>query len=66
MILNILGKGNVFERAELQKKHHILNDKGKSLYFALVDQDDNSKNSYEVTNQVTLFGNYKTTGDVTL
>ena len=67
-ILNILGKGNVFERAELfrQKKHHILNDKGKSLYFILVDQDDNSKNSYEVSNQVSLFGNYKTTGDVTL
>ena len=59
-ILNILGKGNVFERAELlrQKKHHILNDKGKSLYFMLVDRDDNSKNSYEVTNQVTLFGKY--------
>ena len=67
-ILNILGKGNEFERAEIlrQKKHHILNDKGKSLYFMLVDQDDNTKNSYQVTNQVTLIGNYKTRGDVTL
>jgi len=53
-VLNILGKGNAFERANLlrEKKQHILRDNGKSLYFMIIDQDDVSNNSYQVANQV--------------
>jgi type I restriction enzyme, R subunit len=67
-VLNILGKGNAFERANLlrEKKQHILRDNGKSLYFMLIDQDDISKNSYQVANQVSLKGRYLNRYDVTL
>lgn len=67
-VLNILGKGNAFERAQLlrEKKQHITRDNGKTLYFMLVDQDDFNKNSFQVVNQVKLRGRYTTIGDVTL
>lgn len=67
-VLNILGKGNAFERANLlrEKKQHILRDNGKSLYFMLIDQDDVSNNSYQVANQVSLKGRYLNRYDVTL
>ena len=67
-ILNILGKGNVFERSELlrEKKHHIVNDKDKSVYFMLFDQENLSNNSFQVTSQVSLKGSYSTRSDVTL
>ena len=67
-ILNILGKGSAFERANLlrEKKQHIKRDNGKSLYFMLIDQDDVSNNSYQVANQVSLKGRYLNRYDVTL
>lgn len=67
-VLNILGKGNAFERANLvrEKKQHILKDNGKSLYFMLIDQDDISNNSYQVASQVSLKGRYLNRYDVTL
>ena len=67
-VLNILGKGNAFERANLlrEKKQHILRDNGKSLYFMLIDQVDVSNNSYQVANQVSLKGRYLNRYDVTL
>ena len=67
-ILNILGKGNAFERARLlrEKKQHILRDDGESLYFMLIDQEDVSNNSYQVASQVSIKGRYLNRYDVTL
>ena len=66
-ILNHLGKGNVFERAKtLRDKFHLIRDDGTSAYIEFLNQNDWHKNTFQVTNQVTVEGSYKNRYDVTI
>ena len=66
-VLNHLNKGNVFERAKiLRDKMQLTKDDGTSVYLDFIDQNDWSKNSFQVTNQVTMEGRYTNRYDVTL
>jgi len=66
-VLNHLGKGNVFERAQLLRdKFHLVRDDNTSTYIEFLDQKDWHKNIFQVTNQVTVEGSYKNRYDVTV
>ena len=66
-VLNHLNKGNVFERAKiLRDKMQLTKDDSTSVYLDFIDQNDWSRNSFQVTNQVTMEGSYTNRYDVTL
>ena len=66
-VLNKLNRGNIFERAKiLRDKVDYIKDDGKVNHIELVDQIHYCKNQYQVTNQVTMRGQYKNRYDVTL
>ena len=66
-VLNHLNKGNVFDRAKiLRDKMQLTKDDGTSVYLDFINQDDWSNNYFQVTNQVTMEGDYKTRYDVTV
>ncbi|BDS12704.1 type I restriction endonuclease subunit R [Aureispira anguillae] len=66
-VLNHLNKGNVFKRAKiLRDKVTIARDNGDTLYLSFIDAYDWSKNLFQVTQQVSMEGKYKTRYDVTL
>ena len=66
-VLNHLNKGNVFDRAKiLRDKMQLTKDDGTSVYLDFINQEDWSKNHFQVTNQVTMEGDYKTRYDVTI
>lgn len=66
-VLNILNKGSVFEKAKtLREKQHIIRDNGENLYFEFLDSESWCQNEFQVTNQVTIEGTYKTRYDVTI
>jgi type I restriction enzyme R subunit len=66
-VLNILGKGSVFEKAKtLREKQHILKDNGENLYFEFIQTEHWCQNQFQVTNQVTMEGVYKNRYDVTI
>ena len=66
-VLNKLNRGNIFERAKiLRDKVDYIKDDGKVNHIELVDQIHYCKNQYQVTNQVSMRGQYKNRYDVTL
>ena len=66
-ILNNLAKGNVFEKAKmLRDRFQLTKDDGTSFYVRFFNTEDNSKNLFQVTNQISLEGSYKNRYDVTL
>ena len=66
-VMNILTKGSVFEKAKtLREKQHIIRDNGDNLYFEFLNIEHWCRNEYQVTNQVTIEGQYKNRYDVTL
>lgn len=66
-VLNHLAKGNVFEKAKTLRDRFQLNkEDGTSFYVRFFNVEDNSKNLYQVTNQISLEGSYKNRFDVTL
>jgi len=66
-VLNHLNKGNVFDRANtLRDRVTITKDDGDALYLSFINEQDWSKNLYQVTQQVTVEGKYKNRYDVTL
>lgn len=66
-ILNHLNKGNVFEKAKiLRDKMHLLKDDGTSSYIEFLNQEHWCQNQFQVTQQVTMKGDYETRYDVTL
>ncbi len=66
-ILNHLNKGNVFERAKiLRDRMYLQKDGGDFVYIEFINQDHWCKNQFQVTQQVTIEGNYKNRYDVTL
>lgn len=66
-ILNHLAKGNVFEKAKtLRDRFNITRDNGDSFYVRFFNNEDWTKNLFQVTNQITQEGTYKNRYDVTL
>jgi len=66
-VLNHLNKGNVFERAKiLRDKMHLKKEDGTSVYIEFLNQTQWCQNQFQVTQQVTIEGNYKNRYDVTL
>ena len=66
-ILNHLAKGNVFEKAKtLRDYYNLTKEDGTSFYVRFFNTEDNSKNLYQVTNQISQEGSYKNRYDVTL
>lgn len=66
-ILNQLAKGNVFEKAKtLRDRFVITRENGEHFYVRFFNNEDWSKNLFQVTNQVTQEGTYKNRYDVTL
>ncbi len=66
-ILNHLAKGNVFEKAKTLRDRFALNkEDGTSFYVRFFDNEDWSKNKYQVTNQVQIQGSFLNRYDVTL
>lgn len=66
-ILNHLAKGNVFEKAKtLRDRFVITRENGEHFYVRFFNNEDWSKNLFQVTNQVTQEGVYKNRYDVTL
>jgi type I restriction enzyme R subunit len=66
-ILNHLAKGNVFEKDKtLRDRFQLIKEDGTSFYVCFFNTEDNSKNQFQVTNQISLEGSYKNRYDVTL
>ncbi len=66
-ILNHLNKGNVFERAAtLRDKFNLKRDDDSTLYIEFIDQIEWCQNQYQVTNQITMKGEYENRYDVTI
>ena len=66
-VLNHLNKGNIFERAEiLRDKLQLTKEDGSSIYICFINQMEWCKNTFQVTNQVTMQGEYKNRYDVTI
>ncbi|RTY90612.1 type I restriction endonuclease subunit R [Flavobacterium sp. GT3R68] len=66
-VLNHLAKGNVFEKAKtLRDRFQLTKEDGTSFYVRFFNSEDNSKNLFQVTNQISLEGSYKNRFDVTL
>jgi type I restriction enzyme R subunit len=66
-ILNHLAKGNVFDKAKTLRDRFVLNkEDGTSFYVRFFNNDDWSKNKYQVTNQVQIRGSFMNRYDVTI
>jgi len=66
-VLNHLNKGSVFDRAGiLRDKMQLFKDNGDNLYLEFIQQEHWCQNTFQVTQQVSMEGRYKTRYDVTL
>jgi type I restriction enzyme, R subunit len=66
-VLNHLDKGNVFEKAKtLRDRFALTRDDGETTYIQFLNMEHWCRNEYQVTNQVTVEGDYKNRYDVTL
>ncbi len=66
-IINHLAKGNVFEKAKtLRDRFNLTKEDGTSFYVRFFNNEDWSKNLYQVTNQVQQQGSFLNRYDVTL
>jgi type I restriction enzyme, R subunit len=66
-VLNHLAKGNVFEKSKtLKDRYNLTREDNTSFYVRFFDNEKVSTNLYQVTNQISLEGNYKNRFDVTL
>jgi len=66
-IINILSKGNIFDKAgTLRQKQRIENDNGDGLYFYFLNKQKLEENIFQVTNQITINGRYENRYDVTI
>lgn len=66
-VLNFINKGNVFERAKiLRDRVPYTDDKGETRTIELINQIHWCQNEFQVTQQITVAGNYKNRYDVTI
>lgn len=62
-----LAGGSIFEKAKkLRDKFELLTDKGEIKYITFIDKENFEKNIYQVTNQITIKGQYENRYDVTI
>ena len=66
-ILNQLGKGNIFEKAKtLREKIPVTDSEGQVRHIELINKTHWCQNQFQVTQQVTMDGQYKNRYDVTI
>lgn len=66
-VLNHLNKGNVFERSKiLRDKYGLIRDDGTTAYLDFLNSDNWTQNEFQVTQQISIEGNYLNRYDVTL
>jgi type I restriction enzyme R subunit len=66
-ILNQLGKGNIFEKAKtLREKIPVTDTEGQVRHIELINKTHWCQNLFQVTQQVTMDGQYKNRYDVTI
>lgn len=66
-VLNHLAKGNVFEKAKtLRDRFQFTREDGTPVYIRFFDHEDESRNLYQVSNQVQQEGTFLNRYDVTL
>lgn len=66
-VSNKLAKGNIFEKAKtLRDKVEYTKDNGETGYIELINQIHWCKNQYQLTNQITIKGQYENRFDVTI
>jgi len=66
-ILNQLGKGNIFEKAKtLREKIPVTDTEGQVRHIELINKTHWCQNLFQVTQQVTMEGQYKNRYDVTI
>lgn len=66
-VLNKLSKGNIFEKAKtLRDKVEYTKDNGETGYIELINQIQWCKNQYQLTNQITIKGQYENRYDITI
>jgi type I restriction enzyme, R subunit len=66
-ISNHLAKGNVFDKAKTLRDRFVLSkEDGTSFYVRFFNNEDWSKNKYQVTNQVQIQGSFMNRYDVTI
>lgn len=66
-ILNQLGKGNIFEKAKtLREKIPVTDSEGQVRHIELINKTHWCQNLFQVTQQVTMDGQYKNRYDVTI
>lgn len=66
-ILNHLSKGNIFEKAQiLRDRFQFTKDDGTSEWIEFINQEHWCQNQFQVTNQISISGNYKNRYDVTV
>lgn len=66
VMLEINNKTIFRSAKKLREKFNITRDDNEPLYLKLIDFDDYSKNKFQVTNQLTIWGKYENRYDVTL
>lgn len=66
-ILTHLAGGTIFEKAKkLRDKYELLTDKGEMRYISFLEMREPEKNIFQVTNQITVKGQYENRYDVTI
>ena len=66
-ILNYISKGNIFERSKtLRDRVPYINDKNETKTIELINQQFWCQNQFQVTNQITIKGQYENRYDVTI
>ena len=66
-ILNYISKGNIFERSKtLRDRVPYINDKNETKTIELINQQFWCQNEFQVTNQITIKGQYENRYDVTI
>lgn len=62
-----LAGGSIFEKAKkLRDKFELLTDKGEMKYISFIDKESMENNIFQVTNQITMKGQYENRYDVTI
>lgn len=66
-ILTHLAGGTIFEKSKkLRDKYELLTDKGEMKYISFLEVKEPEKNIFQVTNQITVKGQYENRYDVTI
>lgn len=62
-----LAGGSIFEKAKrLRDKFELMTDKGEMKYISFIDKECMENNIFQVTNQITMKGQYENRYDVTI